>query len=82
MQSFSQFRTFTHFRIIKIEGNLIFLNDSAGEFKILLEKVHSCHDISIYNLLCCIRLIESESSVQIMAKSAIFNFVKCAYGPY
>ena len=36
--------TFTviyQFQIIHIEENIILLNDSASEFKILLEKVHS-----------------------------------------
>ena len=36
--------TFTviyQFQIIQIEENFILLNDSASEFKILLEKVHS-----------------------------------------
>ena len=47
VQSFSQFRTFSQFRIIQIEEHLILLNDSAGEFKLLLEKVHSFNDISI-----------------------------------
>ena len=41
IQSFAQFRTFAQFRIIQIEEYLILLNDSAGEFKLLSEKVHS-----------------------------------------
>ena len=47
IQSFSQFRTFAQFRIIQIEEYLILLNDSAGEFKLLSEKVHSLSDIFI-----------------------------------
>ena len=47
IQSFSQFPTFSQFRIIQIEEYLILFNDSAGEFKLLLEKVHSFNDISI-----------------------------------
>ena len=47
VQSFSKFRTFSKFRIIHIEENLILLNYSAGEFKILLEKVHAFNDIMI-----------------------------------
>ena len=47
VQSFAQFRTFAQFRIIQIEEYLILLNDSAGEFKLLSEKVHSLTDIFI-----------------------------------
>ena len=47
LQSFAQFRTFAQFRIIQIEEYLILLNDSAGEFKLLSEKVHSLTDIFI-----------------------------------
>ena len=47
IQSFAQFRTFAQFRIIQIEEYLILLNDSAGEFKLLSEKVHSLTDIFI-----------------------------------
>ena len=47
VQSFAQFRTFAQFRIIQIEEYLIRLNDSAGEFKLLSEKVHSLTDIFI-----------------------------------
>ena len=47
LQSFAQFRTFAQFRIIQIEEYVILLNDSAGEFKLLLEKVHSLTDIFI-----------------------------------
>ena len=43
----TQFRTFAQFRIIQIEEYLILLNDSAGEFKLLSEKVHSLTDIFI-----------------------------------
>ena len=45
VQSFAQFRTFAQFRIIQIDEYLILLNDSAGEFKLLSEKVHSLTDI-------------------------------------
>ena len=45
--SFAQFRTFAQFRIIQIEEYLILLNDSAGEFKLLSDKVHSLTDIFI-----------------------------------
>ena len=65
VQSFAQFRTFAQFRIIQIEEYLILLNDSAGEFKLLSEKVHSLTDISILNLLYCVWLIESKSSIRI-----------------
>ena len=47
IQSFAQFRTFAQFWIIQIEEYLILLNDSAGEFKLLSEKVHSLTDIFI-----------------------------------
>ena len=47
IQSFAQFRTFAQFRIIQIEEYLILLNDGAGEFKLLSEKVHSLTDIFI-----------------------------------
>ena len=47
VQSFAQFRTFAQFQIIQIEEYLILLNDSAGEFKLLSEKVHSLTDIFI-----------------------------------
>ena len=47
VQSFAQFRIFFQFRIIQIEEYLILFNDSAGEIKLLLEKVHSFNDISI-----------------------------------
>ena len=47
VQSFAQFQTFAQFRIIQIEEYLILLNDSAGEFKLLSEKVHSLTDILI-----------------------------------
>ena len=47
IQSFAQIRTFAQFRIIQIEEYLILLNDSAGEFKLLSEKVHSLTDIFI-----------------------------------
>ena len=47
IQSFAQFRTFAQFRIIQIEEYLTLLNDSAGEFKLLSEKVHSLTDIFI-----------------------------------
>ena len=33
------------FRIIQVEEYLLLLNDSGGEFKLLLEKVHSFNDI-------------------------------------
>ena len=36
-----------------IEKNLILLNDSAGEYKILFEKVHSFNDISIKDIVLC-----------------------------
>ena len=47
IQSFAQFWTFAQFRIIQIEEYLILLNESAGEFKLLSEKVHSLTDIFI-----------------------------------
>ena len=47
IQSFAQFRTFAQFQIIQIEEYLILLNDSACEFKLLSDKVHSLTDILI-----------------------------------
>ena len=52
IQSFSQFQIFSQFRIIQIEEYLILLNDSAGEFKLLLERKYIYVMISPYKIDC------------------------------